>query len=58
MKALLLASLISISVSVWSYTKLQSHTGYGNTGATLKGTVIVFIITFVVVLTIGLALFH
>lgn len=53
MKAALLALVVAISVSVWSYTKLQNHTGYGNALAALKATVIVFAAVFVVVFTIA-----
>jgi hypothetical protein len=55
-KAAILALIISISVSVWSYTKLQNHTGYGNAKTTIKGAALVFVITYVVAFTIGLAL--
>lgn len=59
MKALLLALIIAISASIWSYTKLQNHTGYGNAKTTAKGAGLIFILTFVVVFTIGkFVLFH
>jgi hypothetical protein len=53
MKAALLALVVAVSISTWSYTKLQSHTGYGNARATLKGVALIFVITFVVVFTLG-----
>ena len=53
MKAAILALLVSISVSTWAYTKLQNHTGYGNAKTTIKGAGLVFVISFVVVFTIG-----
>jgi hypothetical protein len=57
MKAALLAFLVALSTSVWSYYKLQSRTGYGNTQTTLKGAVAIFIIVFIVIFTIGSLLF-
>ncbi len=54
MKAALLALVVAISVSVWSYGKLQNRTGYGNAAATFKATAIVFVAAFVVTFTIGL----
>jgi hypothetical protein len=59
MKSLLLALVIAISVSLWSYTKLQNHTGYGNAKTTIKGAGLVFIMAFIIVFTIGqFVLFH
>jgi hypothetical protein len=58
MKAALLALLVAISTSVWSYSRLQGHTGYGNAKTTVKGAAIVFVIAFVVVFTIGLMVLH
>ena len=58
MKAAFIALVAAVSISVWSYTKLQSHTGYGNASTTAKGTAIVFVISFIVVFTIGLMVLH
>lgn len=58
MKAALLALVVAISVTVWSYTKLQSHTGYGNAKTTLKGASIIFVVTFVIAFTVGLIVLH
>ncbi len=58
MKAALLALLVSVSVTTWSYTKLQNRTGYGNTGVTSKAAVMIFVVSFVVVFTIGQLIFH
>jgi len=53
MKASILALVVSISVTTWAYIKLQNHTGYGNASTTVKGAILVFVITFVVVFTLG-----
>ena len=59
MKPLIPAFLVALSVSVWSYTKLQNHTGYGNAQTTTKAAGLIFIVTFVVVFTIGkFVIFH
>jgi hypothetical protein len=52
-KAALLAFLVAASVTTWAYTKLQNHTGYGNAQTTTKAAAMIFIVTFVVVFTIG-----
>lgn len=53
MKPALLAFLSALSISVWSYYKLQSRTGYGNTQTTLKAAGMVFVIAFILVFSIG-----
>jgi hypothetical protein len=59
MKAFLLAFLIAVSIGTWSYTKLQSKTGYGNAQTTIKIAGLVFVIAFVVAFTIGkFEIFH
>ena len=58
MAAALVALVAAISISTWTYTRLQDRTGYGNTAPALRGTVVVFIITFVVVLSIALLASH
>ena len=58
MTAALLALIIAISASVWSYTKLQSHTGYGNARTTIKGAAVVFVMTFIIVFTLGRPILH
>lgn len=57
MTALLVAFVAAISISVWAYTRLQRRTGYGNSAPDIKGTAIVFVIAFVVILSIGLTIF-
>lgn len=58
MKAALVAFVAAIAISGWSYVRLQNRAGYGNTKTALSGTAAIFGITFVVVLTIGLTIFH
>jgi len=53
MKPLILAFLVAISVGTWSYTKLQSRTGYGNAQTTGTAAGLVFVVVFIVVFTIG-----
>ncbi|MBL8121597.1 hypothetical protein JNM87_02515 [Candidatus Saccharibacteria bacterium] len=54
MKAFLFGLLFAVGVGTWVYTKLQQRTGYGNTGAVLKGTIMAAVIAFVVFFTLGL----
>lgn len=58
MKAALLAFLVAISVTTWAYTKLQNHTGYGNAQTTTKAAAMIFVVTMVVVFTIGQIIFR
>jgi uncharacterized membrane protein SpoIIM required for sporulation len=53
MNAALLALLIAAASSVWIYTKLQNHTGYGNSKAAFKGALTAFVLGFIVVFTIA-----
>lgn len=46
--------MAAAGVSGWVFNKLQQRSGYGNNQSALLGTLVVFAITFVVVLTIGL----
>jgi hypothetical protein len=54
MKAAIVALVVAISVSTWSYSKLQQRTGYGNGQAAFKGVILIFVMAFVVTFTIGL----
>lgn len=53
MNAALLSLLIAGSSSVWIYTKLQNHTGYGNSKNAAKGAAVAFVIGFIVVFSIA-----
>ncbi|MEJ0072772.1 MAG: hypothetical protein WDN27_01620 [Candidatus Saccharibacteria bacterium] len=53
MTAALLALLIAGGASVWIFTKLQNHTGYGNSKNAAVGAGVVFVIGFLVVFTIA-----
>jgi hypothetical protein len=53
MSAGVVAFLSALSISVWSYYKLQSHTGYGNTRTTFIGAAVIFAVVFVVVFSVG-----
>lgn len=58
MRALLVALLAGLSVSVWSYSALQRQNGYGNGATVLKGVILIFVITFIVVFTLGQMFLH
>jgi hypothetical protein len=58
MKAVLVAFLVALSVSVWSYTKLQRQTGQGNAKSTLQGVALIFVLAFIIVFTLGRSLLH
>jgi hypothetical protein len=58
MSAALIAFLVALGSSVWTYTKLQNRTGYGNNQAAIKGAAIVFIVALVVVFTLAKILIH
>lgn len=53
MSAALLALLVAGGCSVWVYTKLQNRTGYSNNKSAIQGSAVVFIVGFIVVLTIA-----
>ena len=53
MSAALLALLIAGGSSVWIYTKLQNHTGYGNSKNAATGALVAFILGFIVVFSIA-----
>jgi len=53
MSAGVLAFIVALSTSVWVFTKLQNKTGYGNSQSAITGSAVVFVITFIVVFTIG-----
>ena len=55
MSAAMVAALFAIGTGTWVYTKLQ-RTGYGNNSAAIKGAAATALISFVVVLTLGLTL--
>lgn len=52
MSAVLVAFLASLGGSVWIFTKLQDKTGSGNYKNALIGTLVVFVILFIVVFTL------
>ena len=56
MSPLLVALFFAVGVSAWVYTKLQRRTGYGNSGAAIKGAAVAGVIAFIVLFTIGLTL--
>jgi hypothetical protein len=58
MKAVLIAFVVALSVSVWSYTKLQRQAGQGNAKSTLQGVALIFVLTFIVVFTLGRSFLH
>jgi len=58
MRAVLIALLAGLSVSVWSYSALQRQNGYGNTTTVLRGVILIFVITFIVVFTLGRMFLH
>lgn len=53
MNAALLSLLISGASSVWVYTKLQNHTGYGNSKSAAKGAAVAFVVSFIVVFSLA-----
>ena len=56
MSAAMVAALFAIGTGTSVYTKLQRRTGYGNNSAAIKGAAATALISFVVVLTLGLTL--
>ena len=53
MNAALLALLISISGSVWVFTKLQNKTGYGNNQSAFIGSAVTFVLGFIVIFSLA-----
>lgn len=53
MSAALLALLIAGGGSVWIYTKLQNHTGYGNSKNAVIGALVTFAVGFIVIFTLA-----
>jgi hypothetical protein len=53
MSAALLSLLISGGSSVWVYTKLQNHTGYGNSKSAVQGAAVVFVLGFIVIFSLA-----
>ena len=53
MSAGILAFIVALSTSVWAFTKLQNRTGYGNNQNAIRGAIVVFVLVFIVVFTIG-----
>ena len=58
MKAAFVAFLLALSVSAWSYAKLQHQTGHGNASAALKGAALIFVLTFLVAFTLSRSFLH
>jgi len=53
MSAGFVAFLAAISASVWTFTKLQNKTGYGNNQSAITGAAVVFVLAFIVVFSLG-----
>jgi hypothetical protein len=55
---ILVALIAAVSATTWTYVQLQHRSGAGNSGTAVTGASLVFVITFVVVLTVALTIFH
>lgn len=53
MSAALVALLASISVATWAYTKMQDHTGYGNSKNAIAGSAVVFVLAFIIIFSLA-----
>lgn len=53
MSAALVALLASVSIATWAYTKMQNHTGYGNSKNAIAGSAVVFVLAFLIVFSLA-----
>ena len=58
MSAALVALIVSLSASVWTFTRLQDRTGRGNNRNAVIGATAVFILGFIVIFTLVRLLLH